>query len=156
MLFQASRRASDGILPRSASPCGLYDELTQRNRGFLEPRSQLGVRETRLLIAGCGLGSVIAELALRTGFEQLLVADGDQLATPNLNRQVYTMRDVGRGKTASLRRRLCDIHPGVDIREHPKMLTAEAIPDIVSQVDLVIDSIDLLDVQAVFALHREA
>ncbi|MBL8794475.1 MAG: ThiF family adenylyltransferase [Planctomycetia bacterium] len=136
-------------------PTELYAQLTQRNEGFLTPAAQAKVRSSRLLVAGCGLGSVIAELALRTGFERLLVADGDTVATHNLNRQMYTQRDVGRGKAASLRRRLRAIHPDADIQTHCRMLTAASIPGIVAQADVVIDTIDLLDVQAVFALHRE-
>jgi molybdopterin/thiamine biosynthesis adenylyltransferase len=140
----------------ASPPKECYAQLTQRNHGFLTPAAQAKVRSSRLLVAGCGLGSVIAELTLRTGFERLLVADGDTVAVHNLNRQMYTQRDVGRGKAASLRRRLLAIHPAADIRTHRKMLTAETIPGIVAQADVVIDTIDLLDVQAVFALHREA
>ena len=31
-----------------------------------------------LLIAGCGLGSMVAELAMRTGFERFTLVDGDE------------------------------------------------------------------------------
>jgi molybdopterin/thiamine biosynthesis adenylyltransferase len=134
----------------------LYTELTERNRGFLSGDAQERLRRTRLLVAGCGLGSVVAEVALRTGFEQLLLADGDHVARHNLNRQVYCQGDVGLAKTESLKRRLDAIHPGARVQSYPHMLTPATVSGIVAQADVVIDSIDLLDVQAVFALHRAA
>jgi molybdopterin/thiamine biosynthesis adenylyltransferase len=133
-----------------------YAELTRRNRGFVGQEAQARVRATRLLVAGCGLGSVVAEVAVRTGFEYLVLADGDAVAAHNLNRQVYTRADVGQGKCARLAERLQAIHAEADIRPYPCMLTPAAMPAVVAGVDVVMDSIDLLDVQALLALHREA
>lgn len=134
----------------------LYAELTERNRGFLSGDAQERLRQTRLLVAGCGLGSVVAELAVRTGFTRLLLADGDQVARHNLNRQAYCQADVGLAKSESLKRRLEAIHPAARIHSDPHMLTPATVSATVGRADVVIDSIDLLDVQAVFALHRAA
>lgn len=133
-----------------------YQLLTLRNRGYVEPEEQERIRRTSLLIAGCGLGSVVAEVALRTGFERLVLADGDQVAAHNLNRQVYTRRDVGQSKAACLERRLRSIYPEAVLTAQAEMLTPATIPAVVAAVDVVVDCIDFLDVRAILALHHEA
>ena len=65
-----------------------YQDLTLRNQGYIPPELQEKIRATRLLVAGCGLGSSIAEAAARVGFERLTLADGDSISAHNLNRQL--------------------------------------------------------------------
>ncbi len=133
-----------------------YTQLTLRNAGYIAADLQRRIRETRLLIAGCGLGSVAAEVALRTGFEHFELADGDVVDTHNLNRQIYTADDVGRPKVACLAERLKAIHPDADVRASHGWLAADTAPATVERADLVFDTIDFLDLPAIIALHDEA
>lgn len=133
-----------------------YEQLTARNRGFLSPALQKRVRDARLLVAGCGLGSVIAECAVRAGFTHLALADGDTIEPHNLNRQMYRAEDIGRNKAHALAERLRSINPHAEIRVLPDMLNAENIPAVVAEADLVIDSVDFLDAAAILTLHAEA
>lgn len=73
-----------------------YEELTLRNAGYVPPELQEKIRATRLLVAGCGLGSTIAEAAARVGFERFTLADGDSIAPHNLNRQAFTIMKDGK------------------------------------------------------------
>ncbi|WP_375379286.1 ThiF family adenylyltransferase [Chryseobacterium luquanense] len=52
-----------------------------------------------MILAGSGIGSNIAECALRFGFENLTIVDGDRVEFSNLNRQNYTYEDVSTYKT---------------------------------------------------------
>jgi molybdopterin-synthase adenylyltransferase len=129
---------------------------TSRNRGFLSAEAQQKVQHSRVLVAGCGLGSVIAEVLARTGFTDITVADGDTVEVHNLNRQLFGFEDVGGNKAERLAAHLRAIHP--DIRAHaaPVMLDRGNIPELLDRADVIVDSIDFLDATAILALHREA
>src|SRR5438034_37876 len=99
-----------------------YAGWMARNRGFLSDDAQQKIRGARVLVAGCGLGSVIAELLARTGFTELVVADGDQVELHNLNRQFFSHADIGGNKAERLAQRLRAIHPEVHAEAAPYML----------------------------------
>lgn len=132
-----------------------YKELTLRNTGYVSDEVQDRIRATRILVAGCGIGSSFAEAAVRLGFEQIILADGDTVSATNLNRQNFVAADVGKPKVEALARRLRAINPDARIQEFNDFLTAESLVDLVSQSDLVFDTIDFLDLNAIVALHDE-
>ena len=49
-------------------------------------------------MAGAGINSVIAECALRFGFETITIVDGDKVRIEDLSRQNYTHADKGKYK----------------------------------------------------------
>ncbi len=63
-----------------------YEQFVARNSGYVPAELQAKIRSTRVLVAGCGLGSVTAEIAARTGFERFTLVDADDIAVHNLNR----------------------------------------------------------------------
>ena len=132
-----------------------YEDLTLRNVGYISAETQTKIRATRLLIAGCGIGSSFAEAAVRLGFEQIILADGDTVAATNLNRQNFTVDDIGKPKVEALAKRLRAINPDANIQEINAYLTPDSIADQVAQADLVFDTIDFLDLSAIVALHDE-
>lgn len=113
-----------------------------RNRIYLSPAEQQRLASCRLLIAGCGIGSVIAECALRLGFEQLTLIDGDVVELANLNRQNYLQSDIGSLKTQSLRRRLEGINPGAVIRTHDIYLTEDNMEPYLNGHDIAVNALD--------------
>lgn len=133
-----------------------YTQLTLRNASYIDASLQSRLRKTRLLLAGCGLGAVVAEVAARTGFERLRLVDGDRVAPHNLNRQVYLEEDIGLPKAEALARRLRGIHREMQVEVHTSWLSAGNAPALVEGCDLVIDTVDFLDLPAVVALHDEA
>ena len=78
----------------------------QRNRLYVSEEEQARMKHTPILISGAGVGSIIAECALRFGFESLTIVDGDIVEESNLNRQNYTTDDLGRPKAEALCMRL--------------------------------------------------
>lgn len=133
-----------------------YKELVQRNQGYIDEDLQTRIRDTRLLIAGCGVGSSVAEAAIRTGFESLTLADADTVSATNLNRQCFTAEDVGKPKVAALKRRLDAIYPSARVSECNDWISAGNVRRLVEQCDFVIDTVDFLDLAAIVALHDEA
>ena len=67
-------------------------------------------------IVGCGaVGSIFAELLIRTGALNLTLIDGDTIELKNLNRLQFAEKDVGIKKTDALKKRLCDINRSAKI-----------------------------------------
>ena len=134
----------------------IYEQLVSRNSGYISQDLQSTIRSTRLLIAGCGLGSVFAETAVRTGFESFVLLDGDTVSAHNLNRQIYVDSDIDQFKTGSLAKRLKAINPNAVIDVRNEWLKPETADRLVADCDLIIDTIDFLDLPAVIALHDAA
>ena len=134
----------------------LYAQLFQRNQGYISDELQQKIRTTKLLIAGCGVGSAFAEAAVRMGFEQITLIDGDTVAISNLNRQTFTYADVGAPKVMALANRLRAINPNASIKEHNAWITVDNATAFVDDCDLIFDTIDFLDMVAITAVHDAA
>ncbi len=132
-----------------------YDLLTLRNIEYIDPVVQEKIQNTRLLIAGCGMGSSFAICAARMGFTKFLLADGDTVNIHNLNRQFYDKDDIGINKAIALARHIRAINPEADIEEIPEYLTEINVPGIVSRADFVFDTIDFLALEAIATVHDE-
>ena len=82
------------------------EDRYSRNRLYVSESEQNMVKEYRIFLGGAGIGSIVAECALRFGFEQITIVDGDKIEKSNLNRQNYTDNDIGRYKAECLAERL--------------------------------------------------
>jgi len=63
------------------------DKRYSRNRIYVTLEEQEKIKRYRILLGGAGIGSIIAECALRFGFENITIVDGDRVELSNLNRQ---------------------------------------------------------------------
>lgn len=133
---------------------GISESLAASHAGLLTEAEHARLRQTKLLIAGCGVGSVVAVAAVRMGFQWFRVVDGDKVDARNLNRQAYSVADVGKLKAEALSAILMGINPSCKIEAVPSYLNVENVNALVSGVDLVIDAIDPTSALAIFALHR--
>lgn len=133
-----------------------YNLLITRNKDYVAPSVQDKIRTSRLLIAGCGIGSSLAEAAVRLGFEHFILADGDVVDAHNLNRQFYVASDIGRPKVEALANRLRAINPQAKIEEFNDYLNPNNIQGLIERADIVFDTIDFLDLAGIVALHDEA
>jgi sulfur carrier protein ThiS adenylyltransferase len=94
-------------------------------------------------IAGCGgLGSNAAVALVRAGLGRLILVDQDKVEVSNLNRQYFFRADVGRSKVEALADHLCAINPDVCLELHPLSLTAEDVPRLFANADLLIEAFD--------------
>ena len=125
-----------------------------RNAGYVSDELQHRIRETRLLIGGCGIGSTIAEACVRLGFEHLTLIDKDQVEEHNLNRQDFTASDIGTQKVDALAKRLLSINPSASIRAVNDWVTPQNAAGFVSEADIVFDTIDFLSLEGIVALAR--
>lgn len=128
----------------------------ERNRGYVSDAVQSRLADTCVLVAGCGIGSAVAEPLLRLGVTKLILLDGDHVEHHNLNRQNFVAEDVGAPKVERLARRLRAIAPGAQIVERPVFLSADNAHEIVAGADVIFDTIDFVDLSAIVALHDAA
>lgn len=130
-----------------------YEEFIARNSGFVPLEVQQAIRKTRVLVAGCGIGSTIAEALVRVGFEHMTLIDGDSIEAHNLNRQDFTAADVGKPKAEALARRLSAIYPSASIHAYKEWLNIQNASRLVAEADFVFDTIDFLSLEGIVALH---
>ncbi|MDO5615436.1 MAG: ThiF family adenylyltransferase [Cruoricaptor ignavus] len=117
---------------------GRYD----RNRIYITPEEQEVIATIPVLIAGCGLGSNIAESILRLGFENISIVDGDIVELSNLNRQNYLHEDINRLKAVQLCERLKKINPNANIRAISEFINEENLEQMISGHSIAVNTLD--------------
>jgi molybdopterin/thiamine biosynthesis adenylyltransferase len=132
--------AGGGVERHSPEPGG---DLYSRNWAFIAQETQTRLAQTTLFTAGTGLGSVIAVLAARTGFQRFILADGDRVALSNLNRQAFTRADLGRNKAKATARMIHAIAPNAQVKIVPRYLDSVRAAKQIARADLLINTIDL-------------
>lgn len=133
-----------------------YETSVTRNSGYISAETQAKIRNTKLLIAGCGIGSSPAVCAARMGFEHFVLVDGDVVDAHNLNRQFYDFADVGRPKVDALKDQILRINPEARVEAIRAYLGADNTEGIVAKADIVFDTVDFLDLPAILHLHASA
>lgn len=117
-------------------------ERYSRNRLYISDEEQNLIKHIPILLAGSGIGSNIAECALRLGFENITIVDGDVVEISNLNRQNYSELNLFEGKAESLYKRLKDINPNANIKFYSEFITNENILNIVEGHQIAINALD--------------
>ncbi len=118
------------------------EERYNRNRIYIKEDEQEHIKHFHILLGGAGIGSNIAECALRMGFETLTIVDGDKVEESNLNRQGYAMEDIGRYKAVCLKEKLLRINPNAHITTINDYIDHDNVREIVSDCDVAINALD--------------
>ncbi|GAA4115618.1 hypothetical protein GCM10022393_15840 [Aquimarina addita] len=113
-----------------------------RNRIYINKEEQEIIKDFPILLAGSGIGSIIAECALRFGFENITIIDGDQVERSNLNRQNYTEDDIDTNKVDALSKRLLSINKNAKIKSLDFFLTVENVGEYISGHKAAINALD--------------
>ncbi len=113
-----------------------------RNRIYITEKEQETIKNFSIIIGGCGIGSEIAECALRLGFENITIFDGDQVEISNLNRQNYVEDDVFTDKVGAIKKRLIAINKNANIVVHNCFLTTENIKEYIKGHKVAINALD--------------
>ncbi len=94
-------------------------------------------------IAGVGgIGSNVARHLAQAGILHLKVVDFDGVAPDNLNRQFYSMDQVGCPKVDSLKQNLQNIHPAIRVETLNLRLGPDNMARIFSDCDGVVEGLD--------------
>lgn len=120
-----------------------YSQLVSRNFLFVNEDVQQNIRSVRLGFAGCGLSSVIAQMAARIGFTKFWLIDFDQVELSNLNRQAYSISHIGDYKCEALLDILLSINPEIEISiKNQKIINKQDIDNVINGSDVIINTID--------------
>lgn len=118
------------------------NERYSRNRLYVTEDEQQQIKNTKILLGGAGIGSIIAECALRFGFENITIVDGDKVEESNLNRQNYSNSDIGKYKAACLKKRLMDINPHANIAHHNVYIDRDNVESLIEGHDVAVNALD--------------
>ena len=113
-----------------------------RNRLYITPEEQKLIKNFPILLGGSGIGSIIAECALRFGFENITIIDGDYVEGSNLNRQNYVEEDIKSNKVEAIKRRLKSINSEANINIHNCFLTSENVEEYIVGHKVAINALD--------------
>lgn len=109
-----------------------YMDLYGRNIGILSKEEQRKIKNTRVAVLGCGGGSEVAHQLVRTGFVNFILADFDEVALHNLNRQFYFKKDIGKNKALALEENLRLVNPDIKTKVLKKGINSKNISKIVA------------------------
>ena len=127
-----------------------------RTTQLIGPDGFRALQEARVIVFGVGgVGGWCAESLLRTGVGHLTLVDFDVVDKTNLNRQVVaTFDNVGKSKVIEMQKRLLSICPEADVQAIDCQYNAETAESFdLSQYDIVVDAIDMVDCKALLLYH---
>lgn len=131
-----------------------YEEMTTRNRGFVDEQEQERLRKGSVFIPGVGgMGGAAFMALVRAGVGRFVIADIDVFEVSNLNRQLFCRADtIDRQKAESAARLAREINPEIELEVLGREWT-DRLDDILPRVDVVINGMD--DAAAGAHLYRK-
>lgn len=124
------------------------EEVTRYSRHILLENvgkaGQLRLKRSRVFIVGVGgLGHPAAQYLAAAGVGTLGLCDHDTVALTNLQRQIlFRTDDIGRYKVEVARQHLLAINPHISIQSFAERVTAENLPSMIKEFDVVVDCTD--------------
>ena len=110
---------------------------------YLDPVQREILERAKVGVAGLGgLGSNVLSHLVRAGIRRFAAADFDVVSASNLNRQFFFADQIGMKKTEALAENLRRITPGLELDFRDLRLTAENIPELFSDCDVVVEAFD--------------
>lgn len=112
-------------------------------RRYLQPEQIEKIQRTKVGIAGAGgLGSNCAQMLVRSGFRNLVIADFDVIDYSNLNRQFFFLHQAGELKAKTLRENLQQINPAVNIEIIREQVRPDNVGSLFAGCDVVVEAFD--------------
>lgn len=144
----------------TTAPYTFYRAFTERNSGLISSSAQQALRESTILIAGCGsTGGAAVEPLVRLGIQQFVLAEPGEYELNNLNRQDADYGDIGRNKAVVAAERISRINPHAHVVVETAGVQPGNVEALVSGCDIVVDGVDVTTPggwQAKLALHETA
>ena len=110
---------------------------------YLSEQQLQAIEATTVGIAGAGgLGSNMAMLLVRCGFRKFILADFDEVAVSNLNRQNYFLVQAGKPKLTALEKNLRAIRPDLVLENFSEPLCPDNWQQVFASADLLAEAFD--------------
>ena len=108
------------------------------------------IKNTKILLVGIGgVGGFTLEALVRTGFENIVIIDGDIIDESNLNRQIITnKKNINKIKVEEALKRCLSINNCLNLKILNVFLTSENFNEYINEnYDYIIDACDDLNVK---------
>ena len=133
----------------AAEPLPTREQLDAALRGRIGPALWQRFQGTKVAVCGLGgLGSHIAVALARAGVGRLHLIDFDRVDLTNLNRQQYTVEQLGQYKTQALAEALRRIAPYCEILTDTVRGTEENLPALLEKDGIVCEAFDRPEAKA--------
>ncbi len=105
---------------------------------------QRKLKDSFVCVVGVGgLGSVVADLLVRSGVGKIRLIDKDTVQASNLHRQLlYSYEDLGKSKAETAAQKLRKIYPEVSVEIFKEFIHAENALELLAGCDVVVDCTD--------------
>lgn len=103
------------------------------------------IKNTQVLVVGIGgVGGYAVESLIRSGVENIILIDHDNIDITNLNRQIISLNsNIGMPKVTIMNERIKDINPNCNITTHKIFLDETNINQLNNyKIDYIIDACD--------------
>jgi len=121
-----------------------YPLLFSKNIGAITRDEQETLRNSHVLVAGCGgIGAITVELLARSGVGKLTVADGDSYEISNLNRQIFsTQEDIGKKKVEVAEKFIKKINSEIEFNAMTVNIEEKNVTQLMKGTNAVVDGLD--------------
>ncbi len=121
-----------------------YEDLFQRNYGIFTEKEQDAIRQSRVLIIGCGgIGATVAIMLARSGISHFVLVDFDVYSPSNMNRQICCFTEtLGRKKAQVLKDDIQRINPEATVTAYDTLLNHTEIAELMEDCDVVFPAAD--------------
>jgi len=110
---------------------------------YLKPEQLSAIQKTKIGIGGAGgLGSNVAMILVRTGFCRFEIIDKDLVEASNLNRQNYTLADIGKPKVECLESSLRAINPDIQLILHQQEWAKDKASGLFQDCAVMVEAFD--------------
>ncbi|NLE64929.1 MAG: sulfur carrier protein ThiS adenylyltransferase ThiF [Elusimicrobia bacterium] len=125
--------------------------FTEALSRYLTDTQLAKIRATPIGIAGAGgLGSNVAMTLVRSGFVRFEILDKDAVEASNLNRQDYTLTDIGRPKVEALKMRMLAVNPDALIVTHQAEWTRANADAFLTGLPILVEAFDQAEIKREF------
>lgn len=161
----------NGFATKEAVALKNGDELFLIKKGEMPPQdaleSMMSARHTpkvherlkRASVAICGLGGLGSHIAImlaRVGVGRLRLIDFDIIEPSNLNRQAYSIDDLGAFKADALSAQIARINPFITAEPLILKITKDNIAEALAGANIVCEAFDVAATKAMLAQHFHA
>ncbi|RDU66519.1 sulfur carrier protein ThiS adenylyltransferase ThiF [Helicobacter didelphidarum] len=128
------------------------DALESMMRARHTPKLHEKLKQSCVGIAGLGgLGSHIAIMLARSGIGKLILIDFDVVEPSNLNRQAYSLTDLGKTKTQAMSKIIATINPFIQVKTYCHRIDETNIKQLFLECDIVCEAFDSAQTKAMLA-----
>jgi len=114
------------------------------------------IQSKKVGIGGAGgLGSNVAMMLIRSGFENLELLDKDIVDSSNLNRQQYFINEIGLIKVDTLKERLLQINPDAEIAIHNIEWSEENAGEFFKNCEIIVEAFDSAENKKLFVEYSK-